>query len=401
MPLDAQRLSFRLWGRRPGRSWRFAFDPAEGLLLEPPNEAGAVAFRAHVQAAATAGRRALTWGVARVEDDGRIVFFGPRAGVEFLTTLASWVQARIDDIPALAALVDAGVAVDSPKLADDSAVLAAVPPADAIVRDPALWIDVLAPTPATVAHLLAPLRPGARVWAWVDPTARGEEVPVLIQSIADDPDHHRMDLLISGLVTQDDVGWSGVGKVLGDGRIELVGPDLGVAHLAAVARWVNGSVATHPGLARLAGLTLACTGDDGRIQAIIADPSLWSDIPVAPAPGTLAAAADELQALQPGEARLAWLTPAGAAEPFVALYAEVGALTRGAAERIARFPDTFEAGHSAAVARLPSGALLVSSLDDDDEGLVAALQALVARHGAAFPGLVALGVANVAPPISP
>lgn len=381
MVADWRRLSLRIWGRQPDRPLQFVFDAAEGLQLNTvPAAAGET-----LPSAASA-----VHGMAWVDAGNRFVFLGPRANADFLRDLAAWAQAHVKQAPALAALMDAGAAAVSDAVAATGDV-----PAEALVRDPALWDGLLPATADTVAELLEALWPGTRLWAWIDPTARGDDVPVLVHAVADDPDHHRMDALVDALVGMDDPGWSGTGRVLEDGRLQLVGRGLTHQHLHVVARWVTRNVAAHPGLARLRDLQLASLDESGAVAAIEEDPALWAEVPDAAAPGTLAGSTAALAKLEAGSALLGWLSPQGAAEAMLILFPEEQD-AEAAADRLgARFPETFDRGHLLSVQKLAEGQLAVASLDDDAAGLAQALKAFAGRQGAHFPALAALGTAPI------
>lgn len=380
MAADWRRLSLRIWGRQPDRPLGFRFDALQGLQLHGlPAEPG--------EAAGPADGKAVS-GMAWVDDGNRFVFLGPGADAGFLRELAAWARAHVRQVPALAALMDAGAAA-----VPEAAAAAGEVAAEAILRDPALWDELLPANAATVAELLESLWPGTRLWAWIDPTARGDEVPVLVHALADDPDHHRMDALVDALVGIDDPGWSGTGRVLEDGRIQLVGRGLGHQHLQVVARWVAASVAAHPGLGRLKDLQLACLAEDGSVAAIEEDAALWAAVPALPAPGTLAGSAAALQRLEAGAALLGWLSPEGAAEPTLILFPDEQAWDTAAEGLAARFPGEFERGHALSVEGLAEGGLAVACLDEDAAGFAPALQALIDRHGADFPALASLAAA--------
>lgn len=380
MDADWRRLSLRIWGRQPSRPLQFVFDAEQGLRLNTiPAEGGE----------AEASKDSIR-GVAWVDGGNRFVFVGPRADAGFLSNLAQWATAHVKQAPALAALMDAGVAVVS----DDAAAKGDVP-VEKIVIDPALWNDLLPANAATVAELLEPLWPGTRLWAWIDPTARGADVPVLVHALEDDPDHHRMDALIDALVGMDDHAWSGTGRVLEDGRIQVVGRGLTDQHLQVVARWVAQTVGEHSGLARLRDMQLACLDANGAVASIEEDPALWAEVPQVVAPGTLAGSASELAKLEAGSALLGWLSPKGANEPCLLLFADAEALRAEADRLAARFPDSFEKARLFSVGRLARGELAVTCLDDDSAGFADALRAFADRRGADYPSFGALGTAAI------
>ena len=388
MVADWRRLSLRIWGRQPSRPLQFLFDAKEGLRLNPIPTAGGEASPTPLPAeeASDASVRGVAW----VDGGNRFVFLGPRADADFLRNLAEWARGHVREAPALAALMDAGAAVVS----DDAAATAGVP-VEEVVRAPALWDELLPANAATVAELLEPLWPGARLWAWIDATARGADVPVLVHALADDPDHHRMDALIDALVGMDDPGWSGTGRLLEDGRIQLVGRGLTYQHLHVVACWVAQTVGEHPGLARLRDLQLACLDVNGAVASIEEDPTLWTEVPRVVAPGTLAGSASELMKLETGSALLGWLSPLGVDEPCFLLFADAESY-RAAADRLAaRFPDSFERAHVLSVERLPGGELAVACLDDDSAGFAEALRAFADLRGADFPVFSALSTAVI------
>lgn len=387
MAADWRRLSFRIWGRQPDRPLRFLFDAEDGLQLNAIPAAEGEADPVDKPSAT------VVRGAAWVDAGNRFVFLGPRADADFLRRLAAWARGHVKDVPALAALMDAGAAVVSQEAAATAGV-----PADGIVRDPSLWDELLPANAATVAELLEPLWPGTRLWAWIDPTARGDDIPVLVHALADDPDHHRMDALIDALVGTDDPGWSGTGRVLEDGRIQLLGRGLTHQHLYVVARWVARAVGAHPGLARLRDLQLACLDANGAVAAIEEDPALWTDVPPAAAPGTLAGSASELAKLKAGSALLGWLSPKDAAEPSLILFPDENAYEAAVEGLAARFPEAAERGHALSVQRQPDGELAIVCLDDDPAGLAQALRALADHHGAVFPAFGALATADISTP---
>lgn len=382
MVADWRRLSLRIWGRQPDRPLRFLFDAEQGLQLNTVPAAPGEAAPADGEP----GVRGMAW----VDAGNRFVFLGPRADAGFLRDLAAWAASHVKQAPALAALMDAGAAAVPDAVAASGDV-----PAEAIVRDPALWDELLPASAATVAGLLEALWPGTRLWAWIDPTARGDEIPVLVHAVADDPDHHRMDALVDALVGLDDPGWSGTGRVLEDGRIQLVGRGLSHQHLHVVARWVARTAAAHPGLARLKDLQLASLDANGAVAGIEEDPALWAGVPAVAAPGTLSGSASELLKLEAGSAVIGWLSPQDATEPSLILFPDEEAYEAAAERLAARFPEDFERGHLLSVERLPDGELAVACLDDEAAGFAPALRALAQRHAAAFPALAALGAAAV------
>ena len=192
-----RRVSRALWFRHPARPSRFLFAPASpmGLFIESLGTEGTAAFVARIKALKAQGLT-MTAGAVLVNTDGRFVFCGRNVSADFLRQLAEWAGKNAAAMPAIANLIDAGYARTPNDLGSEESIAALHVETLEIQRDPALWTGLLEPTAATMAAVLAPRLPGERMWFWLSAAVPVGVVPLLVQPVAWDPDHNRMDRLI-------------------------------------------------------------------------------------------------------------------------------------------------------------------------------------------------------------
>ncbi len=397
-----RRFSRALWFRRPGQPGRFLFAPESpmGLFIEPLGKAGAMAFVAQIKALQARGF-SMSTGALLVDADNQFVFCGPRVSADLLRRLADWARKRASDLPAVANLINAGVARVEADLASDEAIKAINLDRIEVQRDPRLWADLLQPTVATVASVLATRLPGDRMWFWLTDEVPDGEVPLLVQPVAWDPNRDRLDHLI-GQMEARGAGAAATGSCLtvDDGRMQFLGTDLRADMLAVLAGLVRRNAAQAPGLTRLWNCRLLRTAG-GRVDQVIEDPALWAGVARPVVPGTLGETAALLQQLRDGEEAWFWMTAAGNDGPFLGLVrTEVDPEGVEFQERRAtfykRFPNSFRDALSGVMRRLPSGELLFSTQDARVDHWPDAIQALLARQVAAYPGLAALAGAALA-----
>jgi hypothetical protein len=391
-----RRVSRVLWFRSPSARYRYLFAPGSpmGLFIEPPGKDGTAAFAAQIKALKAQGL-AMHVGAVVVDDDNRFVFCGAGATLELLAQIARWARQRLSTMPAVANLIDAGVAAMAVELASDDAIAAIDVGRLAVQRDDDLWDGLLQATPQAVAEVLADRLPGDRMWFWLSGDVPEGVVPLLLQPLAWDPNRDRLDHLIEQVEAAGaGDGATGVCVFVDDGRLQFRGGALGASMLSALADWVRAEVGDAPALARLAGCQLCRTGD-GKVVDVIQDDALWQGLTPPAAPGTLAEAADVLTRLAPGGEGWFWLTPSGQDGPFLTL-AEAADDADGTRfqERVAglfrRFPASFGDALSGVLRRLPDDRLVWSTEDDGVDAWPAAVRALVDAHGAAHPALQAL-----------
>jgi hypothetical protein len=395
---DPAGLARALIFRDTTQRYRFLFVPqsANGLIVRSLGKAAAAPLTAMQSALERRGTEVFA-GTMLVDDDSRCVFCLATAAAGFLPTLADWTQRRIAAIPALVALADAGVAVSGAAIGSDAAVLAIDPAALAITREPALWADLLRADVVVTASVLAAARPGERLWYWVALAADDAAPPLLLQPVASDPNHGRMDHLIRQVRgPAGRRGATGTCLVVDDGRLQFRGPDLDAPALAALAEWVRAQAAAHPALARLSGCQFLVTGG-GKAAAVLEDAALWHDIARPPVAGTLADSATRLAGLQGGSACWFWLTGTGQDGPFL----DVADLASdpdgvGFAERAAynyrRFARSFGDAISG-VLRAEAAELVFVTQDGRVDHWPALMRQLAAQ--AAYPGFAGLGNARL------
>jgi hypothetical protein len=391
-----RRVSRALWFRHPTRPSRFLFAPDSpmGLFIDPLGKAGTVAFATQIKALKAQGLH-MTAGALLVDDEGRCVFCAPGGTLDLLRTLADWARKNSADMPAVANLIDAGVARVQLDLGKDEAIKAIQLDQIEIQREPGIWDDLLQPTVATVAAVLEGRTPGERMWFWLCDDVPADVVPLLVQPVAWDLNRDRLDHLI-GQVEAAGAGEAATGSclIVDDGRMQFLSADLRPAMLAALADWVRANAPQAPGLTRLWNCRLLRT-DGGIVKQVIEDPALWADVPRPVVPGTLAETAFLLEQLKGGEECWFWLTAHANDGPFLGL-ARLDADPDGAdfKERVAgfykRFPNSFQDALTGLVRRLPSGEVLFSTQDAHVEQWPAAIQALLDKQAAAHPGLKAL-----------
>lgn len=381
-------LARRIWGRHPKRPSRFIFSTAKGLglHLSPLSDKGRAAFAPLFKRFQGAPGRVAWWsGVATVNADGAYVFVGKDVGPAMLMALKDWAMGQMAEQPALAGLVDARVVDMDVPIKDDAALKAIQPDALESLGNRALWADFLVPTPALVADQVAMAVPGLRYWVWANADAADDDVPVLFQRIDQDPNRQRITLLAEqvGVGLDDPIG-SGTAWMDEAGVMQLMGADLGRAHLAALAAFVQEHVGDHPALARLKDARVLTTGADATVVDTATLPQAWEGVPDVPAPHPLDAAAAVLSGLASGEDAWFWLTPGGPsgvahleASP-VALDPKARAFLatcRAQGARVGGAPRVF-----GTVRRLSSGSLVFSTSAGSGEGFVEACKALAGQH---------------------
>ena len=395
------RLSRALWFRHPTRPNRFLFAPASptGLFIEPLGKAGATTFVTLLKTMRGQGLT-VSAGALLVDEDGRFVFCGGTLSPELLGQLAGWAKQHISQMPALANLLDSGVAKVAIDLANDEAIKAIDLKKIESYRDAAVWGDLLQPTAATVASVLEARLPGERMWYWLSADVPEESVPLLVQPVAWDPNRDRLDHLIRQAEAFG-VGEAATGTcmVVDDGRLQFLGSELGTEMLPVLADWVRANVGQHPGLARLWNCQLLRTAE-GSVREVLEDVSVWNDVPRPIAPGTLAETASLLEKISGETEAWFWMTAAGNNGPFLGLArADTDADGVEFKERVAafykRFPDSFKDALTGLVRRLPSGELLFSSQDASVDHWPGVIHALVERQATAYPGLAPLAGATL------
>jgi len=162
--------------------------------------------------------------------------------------------------------------------------------------------------PACVAAALSACLPGERLWYWLTDAPGAFGVPLLLQSVADDPNRDCLNALID-FVERGTPGRAATGicHATDDGSLQFIGPDLHPTMLPVLADWVKDWVDDHPALARLSGCRLL-RSVRGKVQDVIEEPAVWDGITRPAAPATSAETDHLLTSLQPGQECWFWLT---------------------------------------------------------------------------------------------
>lgn len=162
---------------------------------------------------------------------------------------------------------------------------------------------------------LASLTAGERYWFWFSPDAA--DVPLLMESFSDP----------SGLKTLSERARSiqrrpharvstGIAAVAEDGALQFGSTVFTQNMLFWLTEWVLDNVERHPNLAHLSGATFVRIGDDGTLQDRYQAEGQWAGVPRPVRPGTLEAAADTLQQLEPDKDAWVWMSE-GVSRPLV------------------------------------------------------------------------------------
>ena len=310
-------LSRTLIFRSRKERYHFLFAPhsAGGLIIRTLARSVAAPLASTLKILEERGEKVFS-GAMLVDEESRCLFCVSEAPEGFLSELASWAQRNVSEIPALIALADAGVAVSSAHLDSNEAVLALAPTELSIVREPDLWKDLLRADVAGTAAVLGVAWPGERLWYWL---SDGADPPLLLQPVAIDPNHERMEHLIrQARGSARSRGKTGTCLIIDAGNIQFRGPDLELAGLHSLAAWVRQHVAAHPALARLSGCEFLATSA-GRVASVVADANAWSGIERPSVPGTLEESARVFAGLAGDAGCWFWLTGAGPDGPFLDL----------------------------------------------------------------------------------
>jgi len=381
----ARDLSRALWFRQAETKCRFLFAPddPEGLVIAPLGPKGIQTITEAANRLHAAGRKA-TSGAMLVNGDGDAVFCFAGQPEPFLRSLAGWAAQRVMAVPALGTLQGAGAARLPAPLGADETIEALRLEQLEVVRDSAIWQELLRTDDASVAAVLADRMPGERMWFWMSNDVSGDMVPLLLQPVAWDPTRDRLDAQIRHLEAAGaGEGVTGYAYVTDEGPLQFVSGDLELSLMAELADWVRQQAAACPALARLADCQFVRV-HAGQVLEVSQDPELWSGIVPPPAPGTLAAAAAALAALQPGEALWLWLTAEAPEDGFLALAPTAGdeegaAFETQVASFYRRFPDSYRDAVTGTLTREPGGALRIA-WHGDGPGTAARGLAAVSRR---------------------
>ena len=154
-------LSRVLWFRQPDTRCRFLFaaDDPEGLVIAPLGPKGNQTIVAAAKRLAAAGRKAIS-GAMLVDADGDPVFCVPADPAGFLRALSSWASRRVGEIPSLGTLQTAQAARLASALGGNETIEALDLASLSVLRDDAIWQNLLPPDDASVAAILADRLPG-------------------------------------------------------------------------------------------------------------------------------------------------------------------------------------------------------------------------------------------------
>lgn len=377
-------LSRALWFRQRGKSYRFYFDPGldPGLTIETSGQAD--------------GTGSGLTGTMFVADDDGVVFCTASPPAEVLPALAKWAKQKLDLIPALAILADAGAAQTAcePGSAID-------PGTVTVLYDSTLWDDLLVPDEATVAAALAATPPGERMWFWMTADPGDYALPLIVQPLAWDPNHDRTAWLIDrNIELGAGDGATGTCAIADDGSIQFLGDELHPSMLTAVAGWVQAYQDDFPALSRLVHCRLLLTGD-GVVEEVFTAPELWRGVPAEPLPGTLATTAAVLGTLAEGGECWFWIT-GGSGAPFLHLAATAadleGEMFRAQLPLLyARFPQSFADAITGIMTKRAGDRFVFVSADSTPAAFTARLQALLGAYAGRFPVLQALAGSVLVP----
>jgi hypothetical protein len=392
-PRSHLQLSRYLWFRQRGKPYRFLFDPAAdpGLTLEPVGHNGE-GLSSRI-AEAHAERRAVDYGALLIDDDHRLLFCTASDPGDFLRRIAAWARETIPSIPALAILADAGAAKITTELH------AIDPHALDVIRDPSLWSDLLRPDAATVAAALAATPAGERMWFWMTHIASEDAVPLIVQPLAWDPTHDRMERFIArNRALGADEGTTGTCTVCNDGRVQFLGYGLHRAMLRELADWVVRNYQDYPALTRLADCRLLVGLD--VVEAVYEDPALWAGVVRQPVPGTIAATAAVLESLPDGGECWFWITGSVTERAFLFLAPmdedPEGDAFRAELPRLySRFPGSFHNAISGVMTRLAPDKLLFLTQDQRVFPFPAQVQSILDNYATEYPVLRSLAGASL------
>jgi hypothetical protein len=386
-------LSRYLWFRQRGKPYRFLFDPAAdpSLTLEPVGHDGE-GLSSRI-AEAHAERRALDYGALLIEDDHRLLFCTSSDPGDFLRRIAAWALQTIPSIPALAILADAGAARITTEMHSID------PHALEVTRDPSLWSDLLRPDAATIAAALAATPPGERMWFWTTHEAPEDAVPFIVQPLAWDPNHDRMEWLIArNRELGADQGTTGICTICDDGRIQFLGYDLHRVMLPEIARWVVRNYQDYPALGRLADCRLLVALDG--VEEVYEDPALWASVARQPVPGTISATAALVESLPEGGECWFWIAGGGSERAFLYL-APMEQDLEGVAFRAElprlhdRFPGSFQNAISGVMTRLAESRLLFLTQDQRVFPFPAQVRSVLDNYATEYPALRSLAGASL------
>jgi hypothetical protein len=364
MALYGQEISRALWFRQAETRCRFLFAPEDprGLVIAPLGAKGTQTIAQATGRLQGAGLEASS-GAMIVDGDGDPVFCLAKDPVPFLRALAGWAGRHVAQIPVLGTLQTAGAARLAAAPDDDASIKTIRLEQLEVVRDPELWQGLLPTDDAAIAAIIEQRLPGERLWFWISNQVLGDVVPLLLQPVAWDPNRDRLDAQIRRLEAEGaGEGVTGYAYLTEEGRFQFVSGALRMALMAELADWVRQQQSACPALAQLAHCQFVRV-QAGRVLDILENPELWSGIAAPAAPGTLAAAADTLDALIPGGSLWLWLT-AHAPGGFLAL-APVAGDRDGArfqaqmAGLYRRFPQSYRDAMTGTLAREPGGTLRI------------------------------------------
>jgi hypothetical protein len=383
----ARDLSRALWFRQAETKYQFllAPDDPEGLVVATLGAGGTETILDAAKRLKAAGHKA-SFGAMLVDDDGDAVFCIAEEPEAFLRRLADWVVRHVGTVPALGTLNSAGAARLPAPLTGGAAIETLALDTLDIVRDPAIWQELLRIDDAAVAALLADQMPGERMWFWLSNQVPGDMVPLLLQPVAWDPNRDRLDAQIRQLEAAGaGDGVTGYAFFTEAGRLQFVSGELAPPLMAELAEWVREQATACPALARLADCQFVLT-EAGQVVEVLEDPALWSGITAPAAFGTLAGAAAALADLAPGQSLWLWLTAKAPEGGFLAL-APVGGDESGDAfqKQVAgfyrRFPESYQDGATGTLTHQPGGTLHIAW--HGAPGIKSALTAVAQRE----PGL--------------
>ncbi len=360
-----QEISRVLWFRQAETRCRFLFAPEDprGLVIAPLGAKGTQTIAQAAKRLLGAGLKANS-GAMIVDDDGDPVFCLAGDPAPFLRALADWATRHVAQIPALGTLQTAGVARLLAAPSDDASIEAIRLEQIEVMRDPAIWQGLLPTDDAAIAAMLDQRLPGERLWFWISNQVPGDMVPLLLQPVAGDPNRDRLDAQIRQLEADGaGEGVTGYAYLTEEGRFQFVSGELRMALMIELADWVRQQQSTCPALARLAHCQFVRV-QAGRVLEVLETPALWSGIAAPRAPGTLAAAADTLDALAPGGSLWLWLTAQAQGGGFLALAPAAGDedgahFQAQLAGLYRRFPQSYRDATTGTLAREADGTLRI------------------------------------------
>jgi hypothetical protein len=231
-----------------------------------------------------------------------------------------------------------------------------------VFRDDRHWAGLFRPSPGHVADVLQRCLPGERLWYWLTDQPGKLSMPLLLQGVQEDPNREGLNALLDAVeATAPGPAAMGLAYATEDGVFQFMGGDLKTTHLKTLADWVRAHVSQHPALARLSGCQLAVTAN-GKVQKVISDDGLWSDLPRPAVPGTAAETEGLLSSMRLGESFWFWATGSAPKGAFLSL-APVGTDPEGTAFRdrvegfLRRFPESHADAFVGTVERSAEGSL--------------------------------------------